>query len=202
MKTRPYVLIFLIILVFIPSSVFAQEGSGKNDRAAVTRITTLTVQPYLPFQSATMHIQEDYSGSLGSVFEYQIDNSYKAYIFNVGFSSNAGASCSYDPAILKVSCTGTINQVVIDYDYIDTADDFIGSDVWWGWGGNSNYPMDCTIYLYYPSPLVYLRSYIGTPTEITSTRITWHAANANELYGYGLFHDPRVSATFLPLILR
>jgi hypothetical protein len=60
--------------------------------------------------------------------------------------------------------------------------------------------------LNYPSPLEYL-TYYGTdaPSSVTPTQIIWHkvsGTNQIQMVGYGAFSDPRVYASFLPIVVR
>jgi len=76
-----------------------------------------------------------------------------------------------------------------------------------GLGGNfSGYTIDYTIVLNYPSPLEYL-TYYGNdaPSSVTPTQIIWHkvsGTNQIKMIGYGVFSDPRVYASFLPIVVR
>ncbi len=201
MKTRLLTLLVLIFSLLLAPVVVRAQGSAGPD-AAVARVSTITVQPYLPFQTATAHVQEAYSGAMGSLFTYNAGGFGAEHISNLAYTPNTGVTCGHDAALL-ITCTGAaISQVTIDFDYTYTANDYAGGRIWWGYPGYSNYAIDYTFNLIYPAPLVYLHAYSLEPTSVTGTQITWHLDNTLSLPGAALFRDPRVPLTYLPLVAR
>ena len=200
------ILIGLICLLLLPGSttrVYAADAYPPQSviEASVQRVTTVQVLPYLPFQTFTAHFQEVYSGALGTSFAYDIGYFGMEQISNLIFSANAGVTCQLDEDQIIV-CTGPLSQVTINFDYTAIADSYSGQFIWWGFIGNSNYPLNFTFNLIYPNPLVYVRAYSLEPTEITPSQITWQQDNTLSLPGVALFQDPRVYALYLPLTQR
>lgn len=204
------VLLFVIsIVVALPVGAAASPAQEEALNAQVTLVSTVTVNPYLPFQQGVTHIQEAFTGSMGTYFEYYIDDMFEGLVYYVGIAWNPGAMCGYDSAQMKVACSSAtaITYVTIDFDLIYDVSDYYGNVVWWGWAGNyTGYTMDYTIVLNYPSPLVYL-TYYGddAPVSITPTQITWHKVSATsqmQMVGYASFSDSRVITSFLPIVLR
>lgn len=167
-------------------------------RASVQRVTTLDIEPYQPFETFVAHFQEVYSGALGTSFAYDIGYYGIEHISNLTYSANEGVICQLNEDLILV-CNGPISQVNINFDYTAIADSYIGQFIWWGFIGNSNYPLDYTFHLIYPAPLMYVRSYSLEPITITSDQITWQQDNTLSLPGVALFHDPCVYALYLPL---
>jgi len=168
---------------------------------AVQRVTTVEIEPYQPFETFVAHFQEVYSGALGTSFAYDIGYFGMEQISNLVYSANAGVTCQLDEDLIIV-CTGPLSQVTINFDYTAIADSYSGQFIWWGFIGNSNYPLNYTFNLIYPTPLVYVRAYSLEPTAITSSQITWQQENTFSLPGVALFQDPRVYALYLPLTQR
>ena len=200
------ILIGLICLLLPPANttrVYAADAYPPQSviEASVQRVTTVQVLPYLPFQTFTAHFQEVYSGGLGTSFAYDIGYFGMEQISNLIFSANAGVTCQLDEDQIIV-CTGPLSQVTINFDYTAIADSYSGQFIWWGFIGNSNYPLNFTFNLIYPNPLVYVRAYSLEPTEITPSQITWQQDNTLSLPGVALFQDPRVYALYLPLTQR
>ncbi len=209
MKNIRVLLCLTIVLLALP--VGASSGSAPEEtiNAQVTIVSTVTANPYLPFQEGVVHIQEAFNGSMGTHFIYQISSAYSGQVFNPTVTSNAAATCTYNSAEMKVECSSTtaITSVTINFDLMFDVMDYVGDTIYLGWGGNfSGYTIDYTIVVNYPSPLVYL-TYYGTdaPVSVTPTQITWHkVSNTNQIkmFGYGSFRDPRVQALFLPMVTR
>lgn len=205
MKIRIITLFVLLISLALASSVLKAQAreldvSQPIVAAGVQRISTVEVRPYLPFQSSLAHVQEAYSGAMGTSFAYDVGYFGVDHISNLNYSANAGVTCQHN-ANLLVTCTGPLNQVTIDFDFTYVANDYVGQMVWWGYKGNSNYALDYTFNLIYPAPLVYVQSYSLEPSSITPTQITWYQANTRSLPGIALFRDPRVQVVHLPLVL-
>ncbi|HNW96180.1 MAG TPA: hypothetical protein PKL60_08335 [Anaerolineaceae bacterium] len=204
------VLLFVIsIVVALPVGAAASPAREEAVNAQVTLVSTVTVSPYQPFQEGAFHVQEAFTGSMGTYFVYYIDDMFADMVQLVGVAWNPGAMCGYDSAQLKVTCSSAtaITFVTIDIDMAYTVSDYTGNVIWMGWAGNySGYTMDYTIALNYPSPLVYL-TYYGddAPVSITPTQITWHKVSATtqiQMVGYAAFSDARVYASFLPIVVR
>ena len=200
------ILIGLICLLLPPGSttrVYAADAYPPQSviEASVQRVTTVQVLPYLPFQTFTAHFQEIYSGAMGTSFAYDVGYFGVERVSNLSYSANSGVICQHN-ADLLVTCAGSINRVTIDFDYTSIATDYFAQFIWLGFIGNSNYPLDYTFNLIYPTPLVYVRAYSLEPTTITSTQITWQQNNTLSLPGVALFQDPRVYALYLPLTQR
>ena len=200
------ILIGLICLLLPPGSttrVYAADAYPPQSviEASVQRVTTVQVLPYLPFQTFTAHFQEIYSGGLGTSFAYDIGYFGMEQISNLVYSANAGVTCQLSEDLIIV-CTGPLSQVTINFDYTAIADSYISQFIWWGFIGNSNYPLNYTFNLIYPNPLVYVRAYSLEPTAITPSQITWQQDNTLSLPGVALFQDPRVYALYLPLTQR
>lgn len=169
--------------------------------AAVQRVTAVEIEHYQPFGTFVAHFQEVYSGALGTSFAYDIGYFGMEQISNLVYSANAGVTCLLNEDLIIV-CNGPLSQVIINFDYTAIADSYIGQFIWWGFIGNSNYPLDYTFNLIYPTPLVYVRAYSLEPTAITPSQITWQQDNTLSLPGVALFQDPRVYALYLPYIQR
>ena len=206
MKPHAYFLFgFLFSLAMVASvpGALAQESvvAPAAGEAAVQRISTVEVNPYLPFQSSISHVREVYSGAMGTSFAYDVGGFGIEHISNLTYSANAGVTCQHN-ANLLVTCNGSLSQVTIDFDFTYVVNDYAGQMIWWGYVGNSNYALDYTFNLIYPAPLVYVRSYSLEPSSITSNQITWYHANTLSMPGVALFRDPRVQTLYLPIILR
>lgn len=203
MKIRLFILIILIAsLLWTPVPVQAKDIPGDPETPApVARISTITIQPYLPFQTATAHIQEAYSGAMGTLFTFDVGSFGIDHVSNLIYTANGGVSCDHD-ANLYITCTGSISQVTIDFDFTYIASDYISNTIWWGYRGNSNYNLEYTFNLIYPAPLEYVRSYSQAPVSVTDTQITWYQESTQSLTGAALFRDPRVHAVYLPHIQR
>ena len=193
----------LLVLLAGTSPTQAAEINPSDPimTAAVQRVTTLEIKPYQPFDIFVAHFQEVYSGALGTSFAYDIGYFGMEQISNLIFSANAGVTCQLDEDQIIV-CTGPLSQVTINFDYTAIADSYSGQFIWWGFIGNSNYPLNFTFNLIYPNPLVYVRAYSLEPTEITPSQITWQQDNTLSLPGVALFQDPRAYALYLPLTQR
>ncbi len=209
MKKTGVLICLIIVLLALPVGAAASPASEESIDAQVTVVSTVTVNSYQPFQEGVTHIQEAFNGSMGTHFTYSIHQIYAGEVFNVSVTCNAAATCSYDSGQMKVECSSptAITSVTINFDLIYDVSDYTGNVIWWGWGGNfSGYTIDYTIVLNYPSPLEYL-TYYGTdaPSSVTPTQIIWHkvsGTNQIQMVGYGAFSDPRVYASFLPIVVR
>ena len=209
MKKLSVLLCVMSIVLALPVGAAASPVREEAINAQVTLVSTVTVNTYQPFQEGVTHIQEAFTGSMGTYFEYYIDDIYEGLVYYVGIAWNPGAMCGYDSAQMKVACSSAtaITFVTIDFDLIYDVRDYAGNVIWWGWAGNyTGYTMDYTIVLNYPSPLVYLTFYgADAPVSVTPTQITWHKVSDTsqiQMIGYAAFTDPRVYASFLPIVLR
>lgn|GEM_PF-830693 len=208
-KKTGVLICLIIVLLALPVGAAASPASEESIDAQVTLVSTVTVNSYQPFQEGVIHIQEAFNGSMGTHFIYFISQAYAGEVFNVSVTCNAGATCSYDSGQMKVEASSptAITAVSINFDLIYDVSDYTGNIIWWGWAGNySGYTMDYTIVLNYPSPLVY-QTYYGddAPSSVTPTQIIWQKVSATtqiQMVGYGAFSDPRVYASFLPIVVR
>lgn len=201
--------VFSLVGVCPTNGALAQETNGPTiggssitaPLANVARVATLTLPPFTPFTTVLLHLQEAYSGNLGTSFIYK---PYKGYpIYNLTYSANAGVTCTHN-ADLKITCTGAISWVTIDLDMEYLVKDYLADCLVLGWGGYSDYPLDFTIHLLYPASLTYVGAYASTPAPIsvTPTQVTWYQENTTNLAAYGLFRDSRIKVIYLPLVQR
>jgi len=193
----------LVVLLAGTTSAQAAEVNPSQPiiTASVQRVTTLDIDPYQPFETFIAHFQEVYSGALGTSFGYDIGYYGMEHISNLTYSANAGVTCQLDENLIII-CHGPLSQITINFDYTAIADGYTGQFIWWGFIGNSNYPLDYTFHLIFPAPLLYVRSYSLEPATITSGQITWQLNNTLSLPGVALFQDPRVCVLYLPLTQR
>ena len=208
---RKFCCAVLVLFAFLSLTqpAAAKPSQAEIEETEVWIVSTVIAAPFEPFGTSSTHIHEAYTGSLGTNFHYVLSSTFGPYLQNLSFLGNPGTVCIWDPGLLRLDCTsGTgIAAVDIDFNLVMPADDYYGYEIWLGWAGNySGYPIDYTILLNYPSPLVY-QDYYGddAPTSITPTQITWHKVSATDeiqLVGYAAFQDPRVSAEFLPIVVR
>jgi len=197
------------LLLTLPADVAAKSLQSGSINQEVFITSTVTVDPYQPFQLSTTHIHESFAGSMGTSFYYYIDDVFAGLVSNVQIMANAGVTCIYSAVEMKVTCStaATIENVNITFDITYKASDYAGNVIWWGWAGSySGYITDYSIILNFPGPLTYL-SYYGSdaPTSITPTQITWHKEGSTpdiQLTGYASFIDPRVKVSYLPMLLR
>jgi hypothetical protein len=185
----------------LPPTTWDTPGS-TSPLASVQRVSTVTVHPYLPFQTSVSHMREAYSGAMGTSFAFDVGSFGIEHISNLTYVANSGVTCSHN-ANLLVTCTGSsISQVTIDFDYTYIANDYTGRSIWWGYTGSSNYALDYTFNLIFPAPLVYVKPKSLVPVSVTANQITWYQANTRSLPGAAQFDDPRVQVMYLPLIIR
>jgi hypothetical protein len=200
MKTK-YQLILFIIAYVLTLAAPAAPVKAARQAASVQRVSTVTVQPYIPFNTSIAHIKEEYSGAMGTLFTYEVGSFGIEHISNLTYSANSGVTCQHDAELL-ITCTGDLSQVTIDFDFTYIANDYDGKYIWWGYAGYSNYDLEYTFHLIFPSPLEYVRSYSLEPTSVTSDQITWYQASTQSLPGVALFYDPRVQVLYLPMVVR
>ncbi len=175
--------------------------TASIDAASVRRVSTLEVLPYLPFASSTSHITEVYNGAMGSLFTFDVGSFGVQSVSNLAYTANPGVTCSHD-ANLLITCSGSISQVTIEFDFTYVVTDYIGNTIWWGYNGQSNYDLEYTFHLIYPAPLVYLQPYSLAPVSVTANEITWYLASTKSLVGAALFRDPRVQVNYLPRVSK
>jgi len=186
----------------------AASNQAEIDATQVWIVSTVTVAPFEPFGTSITHINESFNGSMGTHFYYQIGSMFAPYLQNLVYLGSPGTNCTWDVSILRLdcSCSTGITWLAIDFDLFIPMSDYVGSTIWLGWAGTyGGYPIDYTIVLNYPAPLVYLDYYADAPTSDTPTQITWHKVsptNDIQLIGYASFSDPRVFSLFLPIALR
>ena len=196
----------MLVGLYSPKVTYAQEAihshgglSATRTLADVARVSTVTVPTFAPYETALVHIREEYSGSLGTLFTYTPFDTYP--ISNLTYFANAGVTCSHD-GNNTITCTGDITQVTIDFDFTYVVNDYLTGCLVLGWGGYSNYAIDFTIHLIYPAPLTYVGFYSTEPISVSGTEVTWTQENTTQLYAYALFRDPRISLVFLPMVKR
>lgn len=176
-------------------------GSNTTSASAnVTRVSTMTVPSFLPFTTIQVHVREEYSGDMGTMFTY---SPFSGFTYsNLTYVANAGVICSHD-ANYTITCTGDITQVTINFDFEYLVNDYSGDNLLLGWSGDSTgYPLNYTIHLIYPGPLTYVAPYNTDPISVTGAEVTWHQEDTYKLVGYALFRDPRIKLAFLPLAKR
>lgn len=194
--TKTFTLLVLLSLLLAPN-LTAHAAPG----AAVQRISTLTIQPYTPFQSATAHIKEEYSGSMGSLFTFDVGSFGTEHISNLVYTPNSGVTCTHNTDLM-ITCTGAISEVEINFDFTYVANDYAGPYIWWGYAGNSTYDLDYTFHLIFPAFLEFVRPYAEAPVTITASQLTWHHANTRRLVGSALFRDSRVRGLYMPITMK
>ncbi|NMD27720.1 MAG: hypothetical protein GYA81_07130 [Chloroflexi bacterium] len=199
----------LFALLSLSQPAAAKPSQVETMETEVWIVSTLHVAPYTPFETMSTHVHEAYTGSLGTHFHYVLSSMYGPYLQNLSYLGSPGTVCTWDVDLLRLdcSCSTGITAVDIDFTLVLPADDYYGGEIWLGWAGNYNgYPIDYTIVLNYPAPLVYV-DYYGedAPTSVNPTNITWHKVSATDeilLVGYAAFLDPRVFPVFLPIVVR
>ncbi len=202
MKTRLFGVLLILALALVPHTVQAQAKAVElSVPADVQRVTTVEIFPYDPFQTSTAHIQEAYSGAMGTLFIFDVGGFGVDHISNLVYTANDGVTCQHN-ADLIITCTGALSYVTIDFDFTDIANDYLGAYIWAGYTGYSNYDLEYTYNLIYPGPLTYTAYYSLAPVSVTETQITWHLERTRSLPGIALFFDPRVQVIYLPTIMR
>ncbi len=187
-----------LLSVFVAFALLVQ-GASADTSGHLVRNDTQTITSYASQGAITKSVSVEYAGSIPDPFTFLLNFYNPIWGIGVDWNGVSGSQC-----VVKINndiyCTGSIVWISVawSYSYLpQTLGATMIDQLRAGGGTDKDYTMD----IFYPPYLTFTDAEYA-PTFQEPGHIQWSIADMHLFESWVSYHDTRIKALFIPLVLR